>query len=341
MLILLDELTRVLSDADPARGHRYEANRQKLLGQLTQVDRELEYRYKSVSSKPVFLYHDTQQYFEQAYAMKVAGIAASPAGSSPAVETLLRLGSALSREDSPCLFTEAALPAPHLDILLARGTTRVVELDSLGSRLPPGPDLYPRLMREHYRLISECAQPGAQPGAPASTDESPFALFPHRIQGRYLLMNQFGETVSNLDFRGRYQLVYFGYTFCPDICPTSLVSLAKALEILGPRADRIQPILITVDPARDTPEVLRTYTAYFHPRLLGLTGPEEMIARTAEQFRVRYEKVTPEGGDPNRYSMDHTASLFLLGPESEFVAKFAHGLPAAELAARLGELIAD
>jgi protein SCO1/2 len=106
-------------------------------------------------------------------------------------------------------------------------------------------------------------------------------------------------------------------------------------------ADRIQPLFITVDPERDTLEALRAYTAYFHPRLIGLTGPPEMIARTADVFHVRYEKVLTEGRDPDKYAVDHTSSLFLLGPDGKFVAKFAHGLPAADLADRLGEIIGD
>lgn len=344
MLILLDELTRVLSEMDPARAHRYQDNRQKVLAAISQTDRELEFGYKDVSSVPVFLYQDTQQYFEQAYAMKAAGIVAAPPGGQSDTATLLKIKSLLKEAKAPCLLAEAGLPAPHLQLLVAGTGARVVELASLGTELAAGPDLYIRLMRDHYQAISNCVRSGPsepKPVTAAAGTEPPVELFSHRIQVKYLLMNQFGETVSNLDFPGRYQLIYFGYTFCPDVCPTSLVSMGKALELLGPKAERIQPLLITVDPARDTLEVLRRYTAYFHPRLLGLTGSDEMIARTAEQFHVRYEKVLPEEGDPEKYSMDHSASLFLLGPSSEFIAKFAYGLPPKELAARLDELIGD
>lgn len=341
MLILLDELTTLLGRLDPARAHRYRENRHQVLAQIAQVDRELEFGYKEVSAVPVFLYHDTHQYFEQAYAMKAAGIAASPAGTEPTAVSLLGLRSQLLGATTPCLFTEAAFPEPHLALLTEGTTARVVELDTLGVKLAPGPGLYAQLMRTHYQAIRDCLRPQAPPAdAPPPASTEPAVEIPtHRIQIKYLLRSQFGEPVNNLDFRGRYQLIYFGYTFCPDVCPTSLVSLAQALALLGPKAERIVPLLITVDPARDTPEVLRTYTAYFHPRLLGLTGPEEMIARTAEQFRVRYEKVPDPGGDPSRYSMDHTASLFLLGPDSEFVAKFAYGLPAKALAAQIQALM--
>jgi ABC-type Zn2+ transport system substrate-binding protein/surface adhesin/cytochrome oxidase Cu insertion factor (SCO1/SenC/PrrC family) len=344
MLILLDELTRILSEKDPTRAHRYRSNRQRVLEQIAQVDRELEFGYKDVSALPLFLYHDTEQYFEQAYAMKVAAIL-TPPGEQPSAENLLKLRSLLGQAQGPCLLTEVGLPKPHLDLLVAGTSTRVASLDALGSTLPPGPDLYARLMRDHYQAIRDCLRPGGN-AAPATAPgtaagEAPVELYSHRIQARYLLRNPFGESVSNLDFHGRFQLIYFGYTFCPDVCPTSLVTLAKALTLLGHKAEQIQPLLITLDPARDTPEVLRTYTAYFHPRLIGLTGPEEMIARTAEQFRVRYEKVPAPDADPTRYSLDHTASLFLLGPDGEFLAKFAYGLPPEELAARLDELVPD
>ena len=336
MLILVDLLTTELARIDPQRTHRYQSNRLEVLRQLSQVDRELEYGYKHVSAAPVFLYHDTQQYFEQAYAMKVAGIAAAADGESDTTE-LLALRNLLSGNGEACLFVEAGLSAPHLDLLRSAPSLRVVELDSLGSGLAAGPSLYEQLMRSHFDRIRACVASEGSP-APAASDDS-LELYSHRIQAKYLLMDHFGETVSNLDFSGRYQLVYFGYTFCPDICPTSLAAMAQAMKILGPKADLIQPLFITIDPARDTLEVLRRYTAYFHPRLIGLTGPDAMIARTAELFRVRYEKVEDPDRAPDKYAMDHTASLFLLGPNSEFIAKFAHGMPPGELAARLDELV--
>jgi protein SCO1/2 len=115
--------------------------------------------------------------------------------------------------------------------------------------------------------------------------------------------------------------------------------MSKALELLGADADRIQPLFITVDPARDTLPRLREYVGYFHPRLLGLTGPETMIARVAGNFRVRYEKVASTDSRPDRYAVDHTASLFLLGPDGRFITKFAHGFPADRMAERLSELM--
>jgi cytochrome oxidase Cu insertion factor (SCO1/SenC/PrrC family) len=121
-------------------------------------------------------------------------------------------------------------------------------------------------------------------------------------------MDQNGQAVSDHDFRGRLQLIYFGYTFCPDICPTALASAAQALELLGDEARHVQPIFITVDPARDTPSVLKRYAGYFHPRLLGLSGSLEMTRRTAENFNVHYAKVASASGDPDRYRIIPPAS---------------------------------
>ena len=158
---------------------------------------------------------------------------------------------------------------------------------------------------------------------------------------RYLMMDKYGRSVSQEDFRGQLQLIFFGYTFSPDICPTSLAVLSRALRLLGDEAEQIQPIFITVDPQRDTPDRLGEYVKYFHPRMLGLSANPEMTKRIAELFRARYEMVPSESGDAARYTMDHTASLFLLGRNGQFVTKFAHGLPADEVAQRLRDQLRD
>jgi cytochrome oxidase Cu insertion factor (SCO1/SenC/PrrC family)/ABC-type Zn2+ transport system substrate-binding protein/surface adhesin len=335
MLILADEMTRILAELDPKRSHAYQRNRLAVLSRLSRLDSELEYAYRDVSGTPVMLYHDTQQYFEQAYALKVAARATEAGAESPATANILRLRGLIGQARLSCLFVEAGIPAPHLDLLQTDGHGRIVELKSLGNGLAPGPDLYEQLMRANFSAFRDCAaDTKAERPQAVQRPELPA----HRIQTRYLLEDHHGVPRTNLDFPGQFQLIYFGYTFCPDICPTSLAVVAQALELLGPRAERIQPLFITVDPARDTREVLRGYTQYFHPRLLGLIGSDEMVARVAAGFRVQYEKV-PSDTDPQRYSMDHTSSLFLLGPDGDFLAKFAHGLPAEELARRLEQII--
>lgn len=156
------------------------------------------------------------------------------------------------------------------------------------------------------------------------------------INGRFLLMNHFGEVVTDQDYWGKFLLITFGYTFCPDICPTTLVHMAQALKLLdGEEAARIQALFVSVDPERDTARVLREYVAYFHPDLIGLTGTPELVQRAAANFNVRYEKVVDPGRDPRLYAVDHSAGIYLMSPEGQFIVKFAHALPPEELAARI------
>ncbi|HBH36201.1 MAG TPA: hypothetical protein DDW45_07540 [Gammaproteobacteria bacterium] len=343
MLILLDEITRELMRLDPENSHSYERNRRRMLEPLIQIDRQMEFGYKEVSSLPVFFYHDTHHYFEQAYAMKVAGTVASPPAAPTAVASgLLALKSWIAEAPAHCLFTEASLSEPHLDLLLVNSGVTAVELDSIGSRLAPGPDLYIKLMRENFAAISACVSAflsedkSASPSDREIPDERRFS---EKLRPGYVLMNQYGQTVTHEDFPGQFQLINFGYTFCPDICPTTLSTVGYVMELLGDDALQVQPIFISVDPQRDTPEVLKRYTAYFYPRLLGLSGSPEMTRRIADKFRAQYEKVPAKDGDPQRYSMDHTASLYLLGRNGEFITKFAFGMSPEEIAERLRSYI--
>ena len=159
------------------------------------------------------------------------------------------------------------------------------------------------------------------------------------IVPRYLLQDPNGRSVSNEDFRGRFQLIAFGYTYCPDICPTTLVEMAGILQHLGDRASRLQAIFITVDPERDSGEVLQTYTRFFDPRILGLTGSPALVRRAADNFRIRYAKVREPGGNPAHYAVDHSAGMILLGPDGLVVRKFAYATPQAELNSRIAELL--
>lgn len=124
-----------------------------------------------------------------------------------------------------------------------------------------------------------------------------------------------GEEVSPEDWIGRPAMVFFGFSWCPDVCPTTLLDISDWLEDLGSDADDLTVALITVDPARDTPGVLADYVANFDPRITGLTGTPEQIRSVAESFRVTYEKVPREGDD---YTMNHTAGVFLFYPDGRF-----------------------
>lgn len=153
------------------------------------------------------------------------------------------------------------------------------------------------------------------------------------INPRYLLQDMNGRAIMDSDFHGRFQLVSFGYTWCPDICPTTLVDMAEVLKQLGAEAERLQAIFVSVDPERDTSEVLRKYTAFFDKRILGASGSPELVRRAADNFKVRYEKVPGIPGAA--YAIDHTAGMVLLGPDGGFIARFAYAAPATEIAQRI------
>lgn len=160
------------------------------------------------------------------------------------------------------------------------------------------------------------------------------------INPRYLLQAANGRAVMDGDFKDRFQLITFGYTFCPDICPTTLLEMAAVLRQLGDDAARVQALFISVDPERDTLALLRTYTNFFDARILGATGSPELVRRAADNFKVRYEKVIDPKVNPAHYAVDHSAGMFLLAPGGQFLAKFAYGKPVGEIVARLREEIA-
>lgn len=151
------------------------------------------------------------------------------------------------------------------------------------------------------------------------------------IVPRYLLQDLNGRATTPEDHKGYYQLIAFGYTFCPDICPTTLTEMAAVLKELGPQAQRVRPIFISLDPERDTLAVLREYTAFFDPRIIGMTGSPALVSRAAQNFKVRYQKVKKESGNAANYAVDHSAGMVLLGPDGSFAKKFAYGTPPAEI----------
>jgi protein SCO1/2 len=159
-----------------------------------------------------------------------------------------------------------------------------------------------------------------------------------RIGGPFTLVDHHGRMVTDADFRGRYMLIYFGYTFCPDVCPTSLSRNFEALDLLGDKADAIVPILISVDPERDTPEHLRDYVTFFGDGLVGLTGSAEQIRAVADAYRVYYAKAKPESTDAP-YLVDHSSFTYLMAPDGRFVQFFRHETGAAEMAERLRKLL--
>jgi protein SCO1 len=154
------------------------------------------------------------------------------------------------------------------------------------------------------------------------------------IGGPFALIDGDNKTVTDKDFRGKFMLVYFGYSFCPDVCPTTLNEIAEAMDKLGPTSARVQPIFITVDPRRDTPAVIKQYASAFTPKLLGLTGSPEQIAQVAKEYRVYYAEHRT-GPGPNDYSMDHSSILYLMGPDGQFIEP----IPADDNAAAIASVI--
>jgi protein SCO1/2 len=157
--------------------------------------------------------------------------------------------------------------------------------------------------------------------AACSTQAAPAPLDGASMGGPFTLTDQNGRRVSDRDFAGRYRLVYFGYTFCPDVCPVDMQVIGAGLRRFeaedADRAAKVQPIFISVDPARDTPDVLRRFVAAFHPRLLGLTGSEAEIAQVAREYRIFYQRGEASAGG---YMVNHTRMAVLYGPDGKPIA---------------------
>ncbi|MDE2029277.1 MAG: SCO family protein [Alphaproteobacteria bacterium] len=149
-----------------------------------------------------------------------------------------------------------------------------------------------------------------------------------KIGGPFTLTDQDGKLVSNTDFSGKYLLVYFGYTMCPDMCPTGLQSIARSLDMLKSEAGKVQPLFITVDPARDTSARLKYYDALFNPKIIGLTGTAEQIAAVAKEYQVYYKK----GEGDQDYVVDHSALIYLMDPKGNLVTTFDEQAPPKTIA---------
>lgn len=161
------------------------------------------------------------------------------------------------------------------------------------------------------------------------------------IGGPFTLTDQNGARVSDTQFAGSYRLIYFGYTMCPDVCPVDVQRLAQGLKLLERQdpvaAAKVQPIFITVDPARDTPAVLKSFVAAFHPRLIGLTGSEAEIAAVAKRFGIYYRKAETSG--MAGYLVDHGRQAILFGPQGEPIALIPQDGSAEAIAAELGKWV--
>ena len=160
------------------------------------------------------------------------------------------------------------------------------------------------------------------------------------VGGPFTLVDHTGRTVTDKDFRGRYMLVYFGFTYCPDVCPSGLQIIAGALQKIGPKADRLTPLFITVDAERDTPAQMAEYVKSFDPRLIGLTGTPAQVDAVAKAYRVYYKKVADEKSTAG-FTIDHTALMYLMDPKGVYVSHFSHTISVDALAERLSKTISD
>jgi protein SCO1/2 len=160
-----------------------------------------------------------------------------------------------------------------------------------------------------------------------------------RVGGPFTLTDQNGNARSLADFRGKLVLLYFGYTFCPDVCPADLLAIGRLVQALGKDGETVQPVFVTRDPKRDTQAILRDYAAAFHPRFVALRGSEQETRRIATAYKVYYEKVTPPGS--STYVIDHTAFIFLLDREGRYVAFFPPGTTVERMAVMMREALAQ
>jgi len=174
--------------------------------------------------------------------------------------------------------------------------------------------------------FGEPSRSGRQVGSTASTGRA-------LIGGPFELIDHTGKTRKDAEFRGKYMLVFFGYTHCPDFCPTGLQAMGETLDALGKHAEKIQPIFITIDPERDTPKVLKDYVPNFHKRLIGLSGSKAAVAKAAKAYRVYYAKAGKKGGAD--YLMDHSTFTYLMGPDGRYLIHISHGTPPKKAAERI------
>lgn len=162
---------------------------------------------------------------------------------------------------------------------------------------------------------------------------------PSSIGGRFMLQDHNGRIVTDKDYQGRFMLITFGYTYCPDVCPTNLVNMGEALDILAGQAEQVVPIFVTVDPARDDVAQLRDYVTSIDERVVGLTGPQSMIDSISQRYKIETAIHHPEGWEADEYMVDHTASIFLMAPDGSFLVRFAHGMVPADMAKRMQDFL--
>ena len=159
------------------------------------------------------------------------------------------------------------------------------------------------------------------------------------IGGPFELIDQTGRTRTDADFRGKLLIVYFGYTYCPDVCPTDLMQIGLAIDKLGAASVQVQPLFVSVDPERDTPSVLANYVSMFNPRIVALTGTPAQVRAVADAYKAYYAKVFPEGS--TAYLIDHTGFIYLMGRSGEYLGFFPPGTSADRMVEIIRQHLSD
>jgi protein SCO1/2 len=180
-------------------------------------------------------------------------------------------------------------------------------------------------------LLCALAAPAASAAEPRPDDRANFG-------GPFSLIASDGSTKTDKSFHGRWVLVYFGYTHCPNICPTTLNAISAALDALGPLADKVQPLYISIDPERDTPTQMGEFTRAYDPRILGLTGTPAAIASVTKEYRVFHRKMPAE--TPGDYWMEHSSYIYIMDPQGRYVTLIVDPQEPRSITAHLRELIA-
>ncbi|MEP3248129.1 MAG: SCO family protein [Sneathiella sp.] len=178
---------------------------------------------------------------------------------------------------------------------------------------------------------------GILPGAPGSNKRSGVIAGAPQIGGEFSLVNNKGEAVTDKDFQGKLMLVFFGYTFCPDVCPTEMQTFSQVMAELGDKADQVTPVFITVDPQRDTVQVVDEFVQSFHPSIVGLTGTDEQVDDVKKKYRAYGQKV--DEGDDEYYLVDHTSFTYLMGTDGKLATVFSYGTTPEEITKTIKETL--
>lgn len=168
---------------------------------------------------------------------------------------------------------------------------------------------------------------------------SMYVFLPAKIDGRFMLINQNASVVRDTDFRGKYRLVFFGFTECPDVCPTTLLTLSKVMSLLKAQKNKLVVLFITVDPDRDSPAKLKTYLNQFDPAFIGLTGTHAQIEQAEKSYGI-YASET-QSKDANPYTFDHSSFIYLMNPDGKYIRYFPPDAPPQYIAAQLGDYLDD